>query len=262
MLNRNRPLPSPALIIAVIALVVAVGGGTFAIASSRNSTTKVVTKIVKKLAPRLSVNHAKTADSATSADHAGSADSATTAGTVSDGAITNAKLGGNAVTGANVQDGSLTGSDLAAETITGANLDTNSVSSDLGLQFPAGALPLEGEEEGTLYTHNLWTLTAVCKDEGGGNARAEIKLSGASGGAPFLLTVGSGAGARFASGSQQLVATPVSNLTEVQGAGFIATAPPFSNHLSGEVLAAVDFEDPSPLSSPHFCWFAFDGAGR
>lgn len=260
MIDRIRQLPSPALAISVLALVVAVGGGTFAIASSRKSTTKIVTKIVRKLAPKLSVNHAKTADHATNADHAGSADSATTAGTVSDGAVTTAKLGADAVTGAKVKDGSLTGSDLAAETITGSNLDTNSVSSDLGLQYPAGPLPLEGEEEATLYTHTAWTLTAVCKDDGGGNAHAEIKLTASS--TPLLLTVGNGAGARFTGGSQQLVATPSSNLTKVQSTNFIATIPPYSNHLSGQVLAAVDFDDPSPVSSPHFCWFAFDGAGR
>jgi hypothetical protein len=63
-----------ALVLAVIALVVAIGGGTVAIATSTGAREKkVVTRIVRKLAPRLSVAHAGTADRAGTA---GSADDA------------------------------------------------------------------------------------------------------------------------------------------------------------------------------------------
>ncbi len=63
-----------ALIVAVLALVVAVGGGTVAIATSRQAKErKVVTKIVRKLAPKLSVAHARSADTAASAGSAGNA---------------------------------------------------------------------------------------------------------------------------------------------------------------------------------------------
>ena len=65
MIGRVRRVPSPALVISVIALVVAIGGGTFAIASSDSKQDKkIAKKVVNKLAPSLSVKHATTADRA------------------------------------------------------------------------------------------------------------------------------------------------------------------------------------------------------
>src|SRR3954447_15911452 len=94
-------LPSPALVISIIALVGVAGGGAFALASADTRQDKrIARKVVRKLAPRLSVkraktaanaDHATTADSATNANHASSADSATLANqafsTFHDGAI-------------------------------------------------------------------------------------------------------------------------------------------------------------------------------
>jgi hypothetical protein len=65
-----KRLPSPALIISIIALVAAVGGG-YAVAkgSDKKSDKKIAKKVsnkqITKRAPGLSVAHAKTADSAT-----------------------------------------------------------------------------------------------------------------------------------------------------------------------------------------------------
>jgi hypothetical protein len=69
MLTRIRRLPSPALVISAIALIVAVGGGTFAFAISDNAKDKKIArkqanKQITKRAPGLSVNHASTADNA------------------------------------------------------------------------------------------------------------------------------------------------------------------------------------------------------
>jgi hypothetical protein len=64
--------PSPALIISVIALIFAVGGG-YAVAkggSDKKSDKKIANKVVSKRASGLSVLHAKTADNATNADNA------------------------------------------------------------------------------------------------------------------------------------------------------------------------------------------------
>jgi hypothetical protein len=74
--------PSPALVIALIALFVALGGTSYAASKvivTKHKDAKADTKLVKKLAPSLSVKHAKTANSATTAAHATSADSATNA---------------------------------------------------------------------------------------------------------------------------------------------------------------------------------------
>lgn len=58
--------PSPSLIIAVIALIVAVGGGTFALAASDKKTDKkIAKKVVTNLAPGLSVKSATNATNAT-----------------------------------------------------------------------------------------------------------------------------------------------------------------------------------------------------
>lgn len=74
-------LPSPALVISMIALSLVLGGTAFAASTkhhSRHADAKADTKLIKTLAPKLSVNHAK---SATNAKHATTADSATTAAT-------------------------------------------------------------------------------------------------------------------------------------------------------------------------------------
>ncbi len=83
MLTRIKRLPSPALVISAIALIVAVGGGTFAIAAITNPKVKRISKRqankqIRKKAPGLSVLHAQSADTATNADHATTADKATT----------------------------------------------------------------------------------------------------------------------------------------------------------------------------------------
>jgi hypothetical protein len=99
--RRFRP-PSPAFVIATVALFAALGGTSFAatkVIASTHKDKKADTKLVKKLAPTLSVKHAKTADSATtaaSATHATSAANATNATNATNAAnATNAgKLGG------------------------------------------------------------------------------------------------------------------------------------------------------------------------
>ncbi len=63
-------MPSPALVIGSIALILAIGGGSFALATSDNSTDKriakkVANKQITKRAPGLSVKQAKSADTAT-----------------------------------------------------------------------------------------------------------------------------------------------------------------------------------------------------
>ena len=63
MFRRRFRLPSPALVISMVALTFVLGGT--AVAASLSGDTKADTKLVKKLAPSLSVKHAKTAGSAT-----------------------------------------------------------------------------------------------------------------------------------------------------------------------------------------------------
>ncbi len=77
MLKRRFRLPSPALVISMVTLSLVLGGTAFAASTATHKDAKADTKLVKKLAPTLSVKHAKTADSAataTNATHATSAD--------------------------------------------------------------------------------------------------------------------------------------------------------------------------------------------
>jgi hypothetical protein len=108
MLKRRFRLPSPALVISLVALSLVLGGTAVAASASKHKDVKADIKLIKKLAPTLSVKHAKTANSATtaasaaSATHATSADSATHA-TSADSATsaTNATNATNATTAAN-----------------------------------------------------------------------------------------------------------------------------------------------------------------
>src|SRR3954471_1972020 len=84
--------PSPAIVISLIALFLALGGTSYAatkVVLTKHKDAKADTTLVGRLAPSLSVEHAKTADNATNAvnatdavnathaTHATSADSAT-----------------------------------------------------------------------------------------------------------------------------------------------------------------------------------------
>ena len=78
MLRKLNPRRSPALIVAVIALIAALGGSAIAAGGLSGKQKKQVRKIadkeISKKAGGLSVSHAGTADSATNASHASTAD--------------------------------------------------------------------------------------------------------------------------------------------------------------------------------------------
>ena len=70
MFKRRFRLPSPALVISMITLSLVLGGTAFAASTATHKDKKADTKLIKKLAPTLSVKHAKTANSATHATNA------------------------------------------------------------------------------------------------------------------------------------------------------------------------------------------------
>jgi hypothetical protein len=89
MFKYRLKAPSPAFVISLIALFLALGGTSYAatkVALTKHQDARADTTLVKRLAPSLGVKHAKTADNATNAlnatnavnaTHATSADSAT-----------------------------------------------------------------------------------------------------------------------------------------------------------------------------------------
>ena len=70
MLKRRFRLPSPALVISMIALSLVLGGTAVAASTATHKDKKADIKLIKKVAPGLSVKHAKTANSAASATNA------------------------------------------------------------------------------------------------------------------------------------------------------------------------------------------------
>jgi hypothetical protein len=82
----NQPrMPSPAILVAVLALVAALAGTAVAgpdastSALTKSKVKRIADKVISKRAPTLSVAHAASADSATNATNAVHADSATNA---------------------------------------------------------------------------------------------------------------------------------------------------------------------------------------
>ena len=78
MFKRRFRLPSPALVISMVTLSLVLGGTAVA-ATAGHSDKKADTKLIKHLAPSLSVKQAKTANTASTATNAGHATSADTA---------------------------------------------------------------------------------------------------------------------------------------------------------------------------------------
>jgi hypothetical protein len=120
--------PSPGMIVAVIALVLAAGGTAFATntvsvaAKKKHADVKQDTKLVKKLAKSLSVKFAKNAGHATSANSATNATNATSAGHASSAdTATNAGHATNADTATNA--GHATSADSATRANSAATTD-------------------------------------------------------------------------------------------------------------------------------------------
>jgi hypothetical protein len=103
MFKRRFRLPSPALVISMVALALVLGGTAVAATTATHKDKKADTKLIKQLAPSLKVKYAKTAGSATTAataTHATTADSATnathaTSATSATNATNAASLGGH-----------------------------------------------------------------------------------------------------------------------------------------------------------------------
>jgi len=80
MFKHRVRAPSPAFVISLIALFLALGGTSYAatkVILTKHKDAKADTTLVKRLAPSLSVKHAKTANNATNATNATNAVNAT-----------------------------------------------------------------------------------------------------------------------------------------------------------------------------------------
>ena len=109
-------VPSPAMIVACVALFIAMGGTSYAAATL--AANSVGTKQIKKNA----VTSAKIKSAAVTA--AKVKDGTLTGAKVKDGTLTGAKVKDGTLTGAKIQDGSVTGADLADATVDAAKIGT------------------------------------------------------------------------------------------------------------------------------------------
>ena len=95
MSKRRFRLPSPALVVSMVALSIVLGGTAFAASvtkAPKHIDAKADKALIRKMAPSLGVKHAKTADSATNAVTATNATTAQTANVASAiGAVTYVK---------------------------------------------------------------------------------------------------------------------------------------------------------------------------
>jgi hypothetical protein len=103
-----RRRPSPALVVATIALFLAAGGTTYALTLPSNSVGSAQIQAGRVLNSKL---------------HPGAVSNSK----MGNGAVTFSKMASNQMTAAKIRNGSLLGEDLAANTVTGAQIDEASL---------------------------------------------------------------------------------------------------------------------------------------
>lgn len=111
MRRLSSTLPSPAMLVALLALFVALGGSAYAVKAATAPANSVVTKSIKKGA----VTRGKIALGAVGSAQIGT------------GAVGAAHLGAGAVGTGQLADGAVTGAKLGKATITAANIDLASL---------------------------------------------------------------------------------------------------------------------------------------
>ena len=171
--------PSPAMIVALISLFVALGGTSYAV-------TKVGTKQLKNRAVTSAklrngaVTTSKLRDGAVTNPKLG--DGSVTTGKLVSGAVTTGQLGDNAVTGAKVANGSLAGGDVASGTFLGGRVT---------VQHEVAAADLAVGAETSIDVHCPAGQTALGGGARGDDTESEDTNVGSS--RPIISTTNGGA---------------------------------------------------------------------
>jgi len=158
--------PSPAIVVAVVALVAALAGT--AVAGPDASTSAVTKKKVKKIAnkeidKRFPLGTAGLADSAVTTPKLG--DGAVTTTKLADAAVTTTKLADDAVTSGKIGAGQIRASDLGTITTVQTTIQVPATSPGLAdVACPAGSVMLSG---GGYWTTDLNNLRTTVKQGNG-----------------------------------------------------------------------------------------------
>lgn len=155
--------PSPAMVVAVIALSLGLAGSAVAAKGGlgKAQVRTVAGKEIAKRAPGLAVATAKSAETAKSADSAETATSADTAkladvanavaanavtgAGIADGAVASADLANDSVNGPKVVDSSLTNLDLARDSVRSDEIAIDAVDSETIVSSSVGASELKNQ---------------------------------------------------------------------------------------------------------------------
>jgi hypothetical protein len=149
-----RRRPSPALVIACIALFISLGGVSYAVATGSIDSREIRNNTISSNDVRN--NSLRTFD-----------------------------IRNNEVRGFDVRNSSLQGRDIAFNTLTGADINESTLGavpsattagSVSALKTFAPALVQEGAAPITLVTHGPLTLTAACIQTGGGDTAAQLRI--------------------------------------------------------------------------------------
>lgn len=170
MRGRGRK-PSPALVVATIALIAAMSGAAIALPGKNSvksndiAKNSVKSKQIKKNA--IKSKHVK--------------DGAIGGAEIADGAVTGAKLGADSVDGSKVADGSLSGADLGSESVGPEKIQSFAVSDDGNLirvvatEAATLAAAQTAAPETALYSNGPVDVYAKCfRDSAAGEIRGEI----------------------------------------------------------------------------------------
>lgn len=183
MFSSRSLRPSPAMIVAVTALVLATTGAAMAL-PGRNSVD------ANDLAKSSVTSRAIAKGAVTSKQIAGKSikgnrikDGGVKAQQLADGAVTGAKIAVDAITAANVGDGALSTKNLSDDFVISS--DAGSFVRLTATEGATAAAARAAAPETTLFTKGELTLSAKCLQVTGGNAIAEVYIATATNGAVF-----------------------------------------------------------------------------
>ena len=146
---KRRRLPSPALIVAVLALIVGLSGSALAVNAAKNSVT---TKSIKNGA----VKSKKIAKKAVKTKHL--ADGAVKEANLGDGAVTAPKLGDSAVTTAKLANGAVSADKLGKDAVTNEKIGDAAVDN---AELAEESVSVGKIEPGALSASRFYEATAV-----------------------------------------------------------------------------------------------------